>query len=342
MPRYLWILFSLCFLLLPASAHAQNSLLDQLNKELAPLSRLETLLVLKFAENKVSDQLQAIATDPAPKNPDEKSKHLLFFFKTAASSYGSLALLTEKRFPDVATTYRARTDLYSDFVRGKLKWPEFEAKEKANETAKQQALEQQLTSLQKTEPAITGSKSQSLPTLGDRIGSMIVNHGMSAASIPPAKKDDSAKAPAALAPSGAAGSVKDGVLAQRRGDYAAAAEIFRPLAERGDVDAQFFLAGQYEKGNGVERNPAEAMKWFRRAADQGDHQAQYFLATSYALGEDVKRDFVAAYMWFSVAAAKGDKRSAEGRELIEPRMTPAQIAEAKKRASAWKPAKIVR
>ena len=35
------------------------------------------------------------------------------------------------------------------------------------------------------------------------------------------------------------------------GDYATAAGIWRPLAEQGDAQAQYFLGAQYEQGEGV-------------------------------------------------------------------------------------------
>ena len=48
-----------------------------------------------------------------------------------------------------------------------------------------------------------------------------------------------------------------GLNAAESGNYAAAAEIWRPLAENGDMLAQYRLAGLYAEGSGVERDPAE-------------------------------------------------------------------------------------
>ena len=42
-------------------------------------------------------------------------------------------------------------------------------------------------------------------------------------------------------------------------------------------------------------------------------------------------------MWFNLAAAQGTRGAAEWRERLAARMTPAQIAEAQKLASEWKP-----
>ena len=175
MPRYFWIVLWLMSLLSPAAA--QDSLLDRLNKELAPLSRLETLYVLKFAENKITDQLKAIATSPLAKDPQRKSEQLDFFLRTGAFSYGTLTLLLEKRSSNVAATYRARAEIFSDVIRGKLTLGQMEAREQENEAVKQRALDGQLAALEKGEPALDAKKAKSALEMGDRLGTMIAAHG---------------------------------------------------------------------------------------------------------------------------------------------------------------------
>ena len=54
-----------------------------------------------------------------------------------------------------------------------------------------------------------------------------------------------------------------------RGDYAAALEHWRPLAEEGHADAQVFVGLIYNEGKGVVQDRREAAKWFRRAAEAG-------------------------------------------------------------------------
>jgi TPR repeat protein len=53
------------------------------------------------------------------------------------------------------------------------------------------------------------------------------------------------------------------------GDYTNARRLFRPLADRGDARAQFFLTLMYDNGEGGTKDEAEAVKWYRLAADQG-------------------------------------------------------------------------
>src|SRR5262245_40611019 len=69
-------------------------------------------------------------------------------------------------------------------------------------------------------------------------------------------------------------SVKAGIDAWQRADYDAAVSIWRPLAEKGDPDAQFNLAQAYRLGRGVPLNLAAAQSWFERAADKGHVDAQ--------------------------------------------------------------------
>lgn len=59
-----------------------------------------------------------------------------------------------------------------------------------------------------------------------------------------------------------------------QGDYAPALRLWRPLAEQGHADAQFFLAGMYAEGRGVPQDDALAASWARKASDQGHAEAQ--------------------------------------------------------------------
>ena len=52
----------------------------------------------------------------------------------------------------------------------------------------------------------------------------------------------------------------------------------------------------------------------------------------YANGEGVLQDNVTAHMWFNIAGANGDEDGRDNREIIERKMTPADISEAQKRA----------
>ncbi|WP_447971615.1 tetratricopeptide repeat protein [Nitrospira sp. M1] len=167
--------------------------------------------------------------------------------------------------------------------------------------------------------------------------------------------------------------IEAGNRAYYRGDYKTALEEFRPLAEAGNMAAQSILGGMYYKGEGipkdlvqakqwfhlaanqgnayaqeylsriyyfgegVPKDLVQAVKWLRLAADQGDHQAQHNLGVAYFNGEILPRDYVLAYMWLNLAASHGSKPTIAKRNMLEKKMSPAQIAEGQRLSREWKP-----
>jgi sel1 repeat domain-containing protein len=55
-------------------------------------------------------------------------------------------------------------------------------------------------------------------------------------------------------------------LAQENGDYKKMAALLLPLAENGDEEAQYTLAGLCEAGNGVRKSLKKAFLWYEKAA----------------------------------------------------------------------------
>lgn len=132
-------------------------------------------------------------------------------------------------------------------------------------------------------------------------------------------------------------SVKAGIEAWQHADYARAAAIWRPLAERGDADAEFNLGQAYRLGRGVPLNlgmakswfekaaasghldaettlglllfqngdQAEGLKWLRRAAEQDEPRALLVYGTALYNGDRVGKDRVLGYAYISRAAAQG-------------------------------------
>jgi TPR repeat protein len=122
-------------------------------------------------------------------------------------------------------------------------------------------------------------------------------------------------------------------------DFGKAIQWFKKAAEKGDMDSQYSLALRYVRGDHVEQNFAEAAKWLGLAANQGQPDSQVSLARRYANGEGVQKDVVEAYKWVLIA---GDYWSAGGvRDDLAKNMTPEQIADAKKRADEFKPARTI-
>jgi TPR repeat protein len=102
-----------------------------------------------------------------------------------------------------------------------------------------------------------------------------------------------------------AGPYEDGVAAYRRGDYATALRLLRPLANRGNAIAEYTLGVMYEVGEGVPQDYGEALKWYRLAADQGYAHAQYYFGRMYDNGRGVAQDYGEALKWYRLAANQG-------------------------------------
>ena len=96
-----------------------------------------------------------------------------------------------------------------------------------------------------------------------------------------------------------AGDFQDGENAYRKGDYRTAFEKFEPLAEQGNAQAQWLLAGLYARGMGV------------------------------------ARDYVQALKWSAIAGANGVEAGSIGRDLLQKKMTPDQINKAFREAGEW-------
>jgi uncharacterized protein len=83
-------------------------------------------------------------------------------------------------------------------------------------------------------------------------------------------------------------------------------EAIKAAAERGDVAAQVDLGRMYLSGQGVPKNPAEAVRWYRQAAERGNAIAQFSLGSLYFNGQAVPQDFAEAAKWYRKAAEQGD------------------------------------
>ncbi len=110
-------------------------------------------------------------------------------------------------------------------------------------------------------------------------------------------------------PAGAVAQAEVAAAAAKRGDFAEAYCIWRPLAEAGDADAQYHLGWMYANGEGLARNPEKAVQWWRQAARQGHLEAQVKMGMALLSGDGVARDTEAALDWIEAAARQGDDDS---------------------------------
>ena len=103
----------------------------------------------------------------------------------------------------------------------------------------------------------------------------------------------------------AAQTVKAGIEAWQRADYAGAVAIWRPLAEKGDADAEFNLGQAYRLGRGVPIDLATAKKWFEKAATGGHLDAE----TTLGLLLFQNGDQPEGLKWLKRAAEQGEPRA---------------------------------
>lgn len=99
------------------------------------------------------------------------------------------------------------------------------------------------------------------------------------------------------------------LLYQGPGDYPVnyieSSEWYLKAASLGHADAQYNLGNAYQNGLGVWKDDQQAALWWRKAADQGLPKAAYNLGIQYVYGRGVEQDHDQALIWFRKAAARG-------------------------------------
>jgi hypothetical protein len=83
-----------------------------------------------------------------------------------------------------------------------------------------------------------------------------------------------AAAPVFAAP--ASSGYEEGLAAYQKNDYEKSLKVLRPLAEKGDVRAQYLVGRQYQFGQAVKANRSEAYYWYKRAEAKGHLEAKLF------------------------------------------------------------------
>ena len=93
----------------------------------------------------------------------------------------------------------------------------------------------------------------------------------------------------------------EAIAAWERGDYPTAFEIWQPLAERGDKDAQFGLVNLYTYGRGTPRDYKDAYMWLMIATSEEP-----------AAGTRIRR-----YLARFLTAEEQEKAERDAREWLE-------------------------
>jgi len=119
----------------------------------------------------------------------------------------------------------------------------------------------------------------------------------------------------------------------------------RRAAEQGDADGQDLSAFLYVSGKGVTHNFKEGAKWALRSAEQGNNAAQGLIADLYHQGVGVTQNPIEADKWLILNNRANSKSPSNATSLgllatqteWEKAMSAADVAEAHRRADAWKP-----
>jgi len=144
-------------------------------------------------------------------------------------------------------------------------------------------------------------------------------------------------------PESVAAAMRRGGDAYWQGDFSAAVDAFRTLAEDPAVadryrgEAFYRLAVLYEYGLG---NRRIAFGHYREAAELGQGRAQIRLGAAYSIGVDIPLDYVRALMWASIATrfvtTEHDRLVAVGnRETLEELMPVGDAVHAEDLARDW-------
>lgn len=116
---------------------------------------------------------------------------------------------------------------------------------------------------------------------------------------------------------------------------AAAAELLIKSGEAGFDKAQVELVRMYREGHGVPQDFAKSFVWSVKAVEAGDVGAQLQVADALAFGHGTKPDPVESYKWYEIAMHYWGSLAANARDVVAEKMTPDQIATAKKLAQTW-------
>ena len=91
-------------------------------------------------------------------------------------------------------------------------------------------------------------------------------------------------------------------VAMDRADYGTALKVWLETAEKGDMEAQYYVGTIYEKGPKDHPNYEQARIWYRKAADQGYSRAAINLGRLYEQGLGVERNQSEAFKWYARAS----------------------------------------
>jgi TPR repeat protein len=111
----------------------------------------------------------------------------------------------------------------------------------------------------------------------------------------------------------------------------------RLSAEKGDAQGEGLLALILAEQPTAPKDDVEAAKWARLSAEQDHNGGQFVLGAMYSMGRGgLPRDYIEADKWY-ILSGRTNPAVANTRKPLEAFMSAEDIAEANRRAEAWKP-----
>lgn len=101
-------------------------------------------------------------------------------------------------------------------------------------------------------------------------------------------------------------SMEKGRAALKKENYTEAVKWFKQASKQGNAEALVIMAGLYEQGIGVKKNPKLAIKSYLQAAKNGSTIAQTSLGLIYLNGDGVEKNIKKAKALFYKATKQGD------------------------------------
>jgi len=113
--------------------------------------------------------------------------------------------------------------------------------------------------------------------------------------------------------------VLEAYAVHKMGQYDKAFARWMVLAEKGNAQGILNVANFYQEGTGVEKDPAEAVRWYRKGAEQGDPHCLFNLGRAYEAGLGVPADKETSDAYYERAAEVGstDAQLIIARSLLE-------------------------
>ncbi|MBE9189992.1 sel1 repeat family protein [Gloeocapsopsis crepidinum LEGE 06123] len=100
--------------------------------------------------------------------------------------------------------------------------------------------------------------------------------------------------------------LKKGITAFKSEDYTKAFELLKPIADRGNAEAQCIIANMYHLGLGLDCDISEAVKWYKKSANQGYGLAANNLGCIFMMGApDIDASQAEAEKWYQKARRQG-------------------------------------